>query len=421
MVNGILDLEGTVVLERNINALTRFVRNEGSARSSKSTSIAQAILLILLQETGLIVTISRKTRPALKASAEKDFLDQLKANGFYNDRNHNKTEGTYEFRGNLIYFLSVDQATKLKSRKHNIVWLNEADEFDKDDFIQFNLRMSAPRKPYLAVGKGGKMVWVKRPNQMFLDYNPPDEDDHWVYTEFDNRKDCTTIKSDFYDNGFLDEATIDELERLRDSDPEYWQRYGLGLRAVRLEKIYAAMFRTVPEWPEELTDYTYGLDFGYNHPTALTKCGYVDAKGKGLYWKEEIYQSFLTGPSLIELMNSQGIDRYATIYADPSRPDIIEEISDAGYTIEAAENEVYNGIMRVKAAGLNITQDSPNLIKEAKKYSWKKNPKSGSVTDQPIKAFDDGMDSGRYGSYPLTTGHGVIKYTETKLIRRHRR
>lgn len=180
------------------------------------------------------------------------------------------------------------------------------------------------------------------------------------------------------------------------------------------------MFKTVPEWPNEITDWTYGLDFGYNHPTALTRVGFIDGPGRGLFWKQEIYQSFLTGPTLIQEMINQGIDRNTTIFADPSRPDIIEEIRDAGFTIEAAENEVYNGIMRVKAAGLNITQDSPDLIKEAKKYAWKKNPKSGAVQDQPVKLFDDGMDSGRYGSYALVTGHGVIKQTRTRLIRRNR-
>lgn len=398
-----LHLKGSPVLNKLIKAQrNRFLALEGSARSTKTFSLCQHFILKGLEETNKIFTVSRKTRPALRASAEKDFFDFLKLYELYEEDKHNKTEGTYLLNGNVFYFNSVDQSTKIKGRRHNYVWMNEADEFAYNDFVQFNLRLTNPSLD-------------GRKNQLFLDFNPPD-DDHWIYTRVYERDETLVIPSTYLDNPFLDEDSIREIEALEESDPEYWQVYGLGKRAIKLEKIYP-YHQKIPFFPE-VQDFAYGLDFGYNHPTALVKCGYID--GKGLIWQQEIYQSYLTGKDIIAQMIERNIDRDVTIWADPSRPDLISEISDAGFTIEAAENDVYEGILKVKGAGLSITQESEGLLKEAKKYSWKKNPHTLAITDQPVKLWDDGMDAGRYGSFHLISGTNVIKSPRSKIIRRRR-
>jgi phage terminase large subunit len=399
-----LHLKGSPILNKLIKAQkNRFIILEGSARSTKTFSLCQHFILKGLEEQNKIFTVSRKTRPALKASAEKDFVDFLKLYDIYEEDKHNKTVGIYFLNSNIYYFNSVDQSTKIKGRRHNYVWMNEADEFFYNDFVQFNLRLTNPSLD-------------GRKNQLFLDFNPPD-DDHWLYTRVYERPESLIIPSTYLDNPFLDEDSIREIEALEESDPEYWQVYGLGKRAIKLEKIYPH-HRKIPVFPE-MQEVAYGLDFGFNHPTALVKCGYTD--GVGLVWQQEIYQSYLTGKDIIALMIERNIQRDVMIWADPSRPDLISEISDAGFTIEAAENDVSAGIGKVKAAGLSITEESEGLLKEAKKYSWKKNPHTMAILDQPVKLWDDGMDAGRYGSYHLITGSNVIKSPRSKLIRRNRR
>lgn len=399
---GKIQVKGTRILQKILDAGDyRVVLLEGGSSSSKTFSMCQAFIVKGNEETNKVFTISRKTGPALRDSVEADFIEWLNRYELYNEDFHHKTNRTYHMNDNVYNFGSVDMASKKKGLRHNYVWMNEGDEYEYNDYLQFILRL---RNPSL----DGKR------NQLFIDFNPTDEDDHFL-NKLKDRDDSILIPSSYLDNSFLDQDSIEEIERLKDSDPEMWLRYGLGKRSARIEKIYPT-WKRIDRWPEYLTDFSYGLDFGFNHPTALIRCGYVD--GVGLFWKQEIYQSYLTGPTLIGLMNEKGIDKDKQIYADPSRPDLIEEITDAGYTIEGAENDVYPGIMKVKGSGvLHITDDSPDVQKEAKKYSWKKDPRTLKIMDQPVKIWDDAMDGGRYGSTKLISG-GFIRTPKTKLIRR---
>jgi phage terminase large subunit len=91
-----LNLKGTVVLQKNLNASTRIVVNQGGTRSSKTYSLAQLIILKALQSKGKVYTICRKTLPALKSSAYRDFFNILESHNLYNPDNHNKSELTYK-------------------------------------------------------------------------------------------------------------------------------------------------------------------------------------------------------------------------------------------------------------------------------------------------------------------------------------
>ncbi len=68
----------------------------------------------------MTISIVRKTLPALKSSALRDFIEILQNLGLYNENNHNKTEGTYLLNNNLIEFFSVDDASKIRGRKRDI-------------------------------------------------------------------------------------------------------------------------------------------------------------------------------------------------------------------------------------------------------------------------------------------------------------
>ena len=135
-----LNLKGTVVLQKNLNATTRIVVNQGGTRSSKTYSLAQLIILRALQEQGKVYTICRKTLPALKGTAYRDFFNILEEHNLYNPNNHNKSELTYKLNKNEIEFISVDMPQKIRGRKRNILWLNEANEFSFENWVQLSLR-----------------------------------------------------------------------------------------------------------------------------------------------------------------------------------------------------------------------------------------------------------------------------------------
>jgi phage terminase large subunit len=101
------------VFERNYNATTKIVVNQGGSRSGKTYSILQLLILVKAFEAkDQVISIVRKSLPALRATAMRDFFDILKEHDLYDERNHNKTENTYKLNGNLFEFMSLDQPQK---------------------------------------------------------------------------------------------------------------------------------------------------------------------------------------------------------------------------------------------------------------------------------------------------------------------
>ena len=73
----------------------RIVINEGGTGSSKTISIAQLFAMIMIKERNIQLTIARKTFPALRATAMRDFLNILVEMGIYKTGWHNKSENTF--------------------------------------------------------------------------------------------------------------------------------------------------------------------------------------------------------------------------------------------------------------------------------------------------------------------------------------
>jgi phage terminase large subunit len=216
-----LNLEATIVFEKNWDALKKGVRiivNEGGTGSSKSYSIAQIFVLLMLEETGKILTIARKTMPALRATAMRDFFGILKQHNLYSEKHHNKSENIYEYNGNLVEFISVDEPLRVRSRRRDYLWLNETNEFSLEDWRQLSMRTSG---------------------QIFADYNPSFQY-HWIYDEVLPRKDCLLIPSTYKDNPFLSPEVIKEIEHYQEIDENYWRIYGLGLRGVNQILVFPA-------------------------------------------------------------------------------------------------------------------------------------------------------------------------------------
>ena len=371
-----LQLKASPVFERisDNSEGKRFIVLQGGARSSKTYTIAQYIISKCLSEwKDKIITISRKTFPSLRASVMRDFFEILNNHGLYSTENHNKTTHEYNLSGNLIEFVACDEEQKVRGRKRNICWLNEANEFTYEEYFQYNLRTI---------------------EQVFFDYNPSDEF-HWIYDKIIPLEDCYFIQSNYKDNPFLEASLVNEIEKLKDEDEELWKIYGLGERAKAKDLIYSN-WDIVKRFPHICEYYRYGLDFGFNHPTALM---FIGIQKKDVYIDEVVYETNLTNQDLIARMEDEGINRSILIRADSAEPDRIQEISQARYLIEPVQKgsfRVKNRIDALKRYKLHFTKNSINAIKEAKNYKWKKDKKTGEILDEPIKFKDDAMDAVGY-------------------------
>lgn len=368
-----LNIKGTIVFEKNwegLNSEKRFIRNQGGSRSSKTYSIIQCLVLYCLKNKKKLVSVVRKTGPALTATCYRDFIEILKDWNLYSEAQHNKSEKIYTFPNkSQIEFFSVDNEQKLRGRKRDLCWCNEANELLYDDFQQLNLRTS---------------------EKLIIDYNPSDSDNYVYHIPTD---DVFDIHSTYKDNPFLEEAIIQQIEAYKTTDESYYQIFALGQRAFSKENVYNKW--EITKKPEYLNSFIYGLDFGYSHPTALIKI-WFNPKMKELFLEEVIYESHLTSQDIISKMNERAVDKSATIISETARPEIIADLRRSGYKVIEANKNVKDGLNCVKTFLIKISESSYNIIKENENYKYKK--MNGVVTEDIVKLYDDAMDAIRYGS-----------------------
>ena len=82
---------------------------QGSSRSSKTYNILIWLIVEAATNPNTVVSIVRKTLPALKASALRDFKEIMIGLKWWSDKSFNKTELMYYFpNGSMIEFFSTD-------------------------------------------------------------------------------------------------------------------------------------------------------------------------------------------------------------------------------------------------------------------------------------------------------------------------
>ncbi len=350
----------------------KIVVEQGGTRSGKTYNILLWIIFeYTYRNTGKTITICRKSFPSLRASVMRDFLDILRAYELYNEDYHNKSSNEYHLNGNLVEFISLDQPQKIRGRKRNLLYINEGNELFYEDWQQLVFRTD------------GRII---------IDYNPSDSF-HWIYDRVIPREDCDFYQTTYRDNPFLDKSIVDEIERLRDTDEDYWRIYGLGERGMSRATIFQF---GQSEIPQDAKLISYGLDFGYtNDPTALVAVYQLD---NNLYLDELIYRTGLTNRDIHSHFQSFSLDRRDEIFADSAEPKSIDELHRFGWnvkpTVKGADS-VNAGIDILKRHKLFVSPRSSNLIKELQNYKWVED-KNGNLLNKPIDAFNHGIDAARY-------------------------
>lgn len=368
------------LFDANYNCTTKVAVNQGGTSSAKTYTLLQILDTLAIEDPGCIITVVGQDIPNLKKGAIRDAQSIVSSSPVLQSfiKSYNKSDRIYEFHnGTIIEFTSYSDEQDAKSGKRDYLFVNEANGIDYLIYWQLAIRT---RK------------------RIFIDYNPTAK--FWVHDKLIGQPNVTLFISDHRHNPFISDELHQEIESI--DDKELFKVYARGLTGQVRGLIYPnyQLCSGIPEF----VDTNYGLDFGFNHKMALTEVGKWD---KRLYWNEVILQSGLTISGLIYLMDDMGISKTKKIYADHANPDKIQDLQDAGYNVLPAEKDVKNGIDYVKGHQLYITDWSKGLIREANQYKWKET-KDGTVLDEPVKFMDDGMDSGRYGSYSHRGHSGVV-------------
>jgi phage terminase large subunit len=347
--------------------------NEGGTGSSKTYSLCQFFITLAHSERS-VISIVRKTMPALRGSAMYDFFQLLEAYGLYDESRHDKSNEIYTFpTGAEIEFFGLDQPQKVRGRKRKYLWCNEANEFTPEDFFQLDVRTDGP---------------------VFMDYNPSDFDS-WIYDMVASHPSAELISSTYLDNPFLGEIKRAKIERLKDEDPNHWLVYGLGKRGLRRTAVYSRY--DIAGWLDSVDETIWGLDFGYAPDPSCLVC--VGFRGGEIHVDEWIYERNLTNTKLIEKFNVLGVSKSDEIYADSAEPQRIQEIHDAGYNIKPCTkgpDSVRLGVDVCLRYFAHFTPRSTNVYRDWKGYSMKVDKDGKILAGEYVKFNVHGCDAVRY-------------------------
>lgn len=345
---------------------------QGSSRSSKTFNTLIWLIMYCLHHPNTRLSIVRATLPAIKGSVFIDFKEILMRMLIYDEKCLNKSDLTYRFsNGSWVEFFSTDSEQKLRGRKRDVLFVNEANELSFLEWQQLKMRTT---------------------RFAIMDYNPSFSDDHWIC---DVNKDNRThhFISTYKDNPFLEQSIVDEIEGLRTKNQSLWQVYGLGLQAV-IEGLIFKGVNIIDEIPATIKCKWAGMDFGFtNDPTAICE---VAVQGNDIYIDEIAYQTQMLSSDIIRTLKTECERK--KIISESADPRLIQEIYRAGVNIHPVQKfsgSVEAGITKMLEYNINITARSSNVIKEFKNYTYKQD-KEGKWLNEPIDCYNHAIDAVRY-------------------------
>ena len=383
-----MNLAANVVFEHLLESTNKITIEQGGTRSGKTYNILLWIIFYYCANNiGKIVTICRRTYPALRATVMRDFFYILTHHERYEDNMHNKSNSEYKLFGNLVEFISLDQPMKVRGRKRDLLFCNEINEIDYESWNQLIFRTS---------------------EKIICDYNPSEEY-HWLYDKVLTRSDVDFHITNYTNNPFIEDSLKEEIIRLQTTDAQYWEIYGLGQKAKSRATIFE--FSECDQIPTNAKVLSYGMDFGYtNDPTAFISTYILDFN---LYVKEHLYKTHLTTNDIFNFLVGEGLEN-KPIYADSAEPRLIEELRRLGsgrYTLLPSikgKDSIYASIDLLKRYKIHILNTSDNLIREMRSYKWIE--KDRKLENVPRPGNDHLIDSLRYSTYSILSKPNFGKY-----------
>lgn len=379
----------------------------GGAGSGKSYSEFQRVAHNVCVEQGHNYVIARKVANTNKTSTYalmKQIFAELKVTHMFKE---NKSDMTFtcKHNGNMIVFKGLDDIEKLKSITFpsgvlTDILIEEASEISQGDFDQLNMRLR------------GK---AKVPFQITMLLNPI-SDKHWIKIEFFDKRSyqkkfkVCILKSTYLDNEFLDDDYKSILEGYKDIDHEMYRVYCLGEWGHFGNVIFSNWTLGKCPYREEDFDSVFcGMDFGFNHPSVISKVGFKDGV---MYSFDELCIQEKTNIEFIAENEEYGImDKRQQCRADSAEPDRVKEWQQKGYSVIGADKgpgSVRRGIDFIKSQRWVIDPDRcPRLHQEVQVYHWKTDKHKQVVQpEEPVDLMDDAIKALMYALEPLSKSKG---------------
>jgi len=348
---------------------TRFFIITGGRGSSKSFGVGTFANLLSF-ESGHRILFTRQTMTSAHLSIIPEFqekIDLMELNPFFSI---NKSEIINTQSGSEIIFRGIktssgDQTANLKSLQGVTTWiLDEAEELtDETTFDKINL----------SIRQKGKQ------NRVILILNPATKE-HWIYKRFfeaegvtegfnGTKGNTTYIHTTYEDNiANLDQSFIDEIERIKTTNPKKYNHVILGGWLDKAEGVVFTNWKFGAFNPESLQT-SFGQDYGYSiDPTTLTEVA-IDKKKKIIYVKECYYKTKLT-TSQIASLNTEYAKR-SLIIGDNAEGRLIDELRVLGNnTVRCDKPPIEFGISLMQDYEIIVEPNSHNIAKELNNYVY---------------------------------------------------
>jgi phage terminase large subunit len=365
----------TTVINKILN-LTKFVKGIQGGTSAGKTFGVLPVLIDISTKTKLTeISVVAESIPHLKRGAMKDFKKIMIETGRFVDSRWNATDFKYTFaNGSQIEFFSADNDSKLRGSRRDYLYMNEANNMTFHAYTELASRTK----------KG-----------VYLDWNPVNE--FWFHTELKDDNDVDFIIVNYLDNEACPESALNFILKAKEKakTSSYWENwynvYGLGLIG-NLEGVIFNNWQIIDTIPNEARLLGYGLDFGYsNDPTAIVEVYKWNDKR---IINEICYQKELSNSQIAKMIPSK-----MPVYCDSAEPKSIAELTKLGvraFGVTKGADSINFGIQVMQEQEYLVTNQSTNLIKELRKYSWDKDKKTGAKLNKPIDDFNHAIDGFRY-------------------------
>lgn len=373
-----LEIKKSALWLETMNALSKvkYIIHQGGSSSGKTYNIVDVLMYICCTEKNVVITITGPNFPALMRGAVRDCSSIWNNDEFYKKMltQPNQNGCKCDTTGSVIEFATFYNVEVSKGSKRDYLFINECTAV-----------------PY-------EICWelmARTKRNVILDFNPTSR--FWVHEKFEGSENAKWIFSTHKANHFIPQSIHDELEALKNTDPERYKVYCLGQCGKTDGLIYQNWIQC-NDLPETYSRRIFGLDFGFtNDPTTLIEIRYVNGE---LYAKEHIYKTGLTNQDLAKDIKELGFGG-ETIICDSAEQKSIAELQRAGIVnakpCVKGPGSINQGIQLVKSMKLNITADSINTKVELMNYRWATDA-LGRFGSKPLdNHFDHCLDALRYG------------------------
>lgn len=376
---------------------TKFQFLVGGYGSSKSYHVALKIILKLLTEkrTALIVREVYDTHRDSTYSLLEEIIEDM---GLGEKIRCVTSPMQIRFpNGSRIIFKGMDKPAKLKSINNvSLIWLEECSEIKYEGFKELLGRL---RHPSLKLHMILSTNPVSTDNWSFKHFFKDDQNERYVLDDEDLYEQRTIITNDTYyhhstadDNLFLQQDYLDQLEEMKEYDPDLYRvaRKGrFGINGVRV----LPQFEVMPH--EEVMDILEkqkpflvkraGMDFGFEESyNALIRVA-VDKQRKYLYIYYEYYKNKMTDDkTALEIAEFK--ETRELIRADSAEPKTIQYYRQQGFNITDAKKFQGSRLQytkKMKRFKKIICSDAcKNVIRELKPLTYKKNRNDEIIPDE---------------------------------------